>query len=112
MQKTAIWDAGPVDDKVTQQFPLEPVCVFLERNKLTSDKGEALSCWVNRQIVRKIYHERDILYVHTFDKVDWECVDSSLRCTPRMFQIWACKQVMGIAPANANIPWDKTITKL
>ncbi len=29
-----------------------------------------------------------------------------------MFQIRACKQVMGIAPANANIPWDKTINKL
>jgi hypothetical protein len=29
-----------------------------------------------------------------------------------MFQIWACKQVMGIAPANAIIPWDKTINKL
>jgi hypothetical protein len=29
-----------------------------------------------------------------------------------MFQIWTCKQVMGIAPANANIPWDKTINKL
>jgi hypothetical protein len=110
--KTAIWDAGPVDDKITRGFPLEPVCVFLGRNKLTSDKGEALSFWVNRQIARKIYHELDILYVHSFDKVDWECVHSSLQRTPRMFQIWACKQVMGIAPANANIPWDKTINKL
>jgi hypothetical protein len=32
--------------------------------------------------------------------------------TPRMFQIWVCKQVMGISPANANIPWDKTIDPL
>jgi hypothetical protein len=29
-----------------------------------------------------------------------------------MFQIWACKQVIGIAPANANISWDKTINPL
>jgi hypothetical protein len=58
--KTAIWNAGPVDDKVTRRFPLEPVCVFLGRNKLTSDKREALSFWVKRQIARKIYHELDI----------------------------------------------------
>jgi hypothetical protein len=88
--KMAIWDAGPVDDEVTRQFPLEPVCVLLGRNELTSDKGGALSFWVNRQIGRKIYHELDILYAHTFDKVDWECVHSSLQYTPRMFQIRAC----------------------
>jgi hypothetical protein len=40
--------------------------------------------------------------------VDWECVHSSLWHNPRMFQIWVCKQVMRIAPANANFPWDKT----
>jgi hypothetical protein len=67
--KKAIWDAGPVDDKVTRQFLLETVCVFLGRNKLASDKGEALSFWVNRQIARKFYHEWDILYAHTLNKV-------------------------------------------
>jgi hypothetical protein len=104
--KKAIWDAGPVDDKITHPFPLEPVCIFLGKNKLTSDKGDALKFWVSRQIARKIFHEPDILYVHTFNKVDWECVHSSLWCTPRMFQIWVCKQVMGIIPANAHVPWD------
>jgi hypothetical protein len=29
-----------------------------------------------------------------------------------MFQIWACKQVMNIAPANANIPWDNSVNPL
>ncbi len=76
------------------------------------DKGDALKFWVNRQIARKVVHKFDILYAHTFDKVDWEGVHSSLWRTPRMFQIWECKQVMGIAPANANIPWDKTIDPL
>jgi hypothetical protein len=28
-----------------------------------------------------------------------------------MFQIWACKQVMDLAPANGNKPWDKTNLK-
>jgi hypothetical protein len=26
-----------------------------------------------------------------------------------MFQMWACKQVMNLAPANGNMPWDKSV---
>jgi hypothetical protein len=110
--KKAIWDTGPADDEITQWFLLEPVCVLLGRNKLTLHKGEALSFWVNRQIARKTFHKLNVLHAHIFDKADWECVHSSLWHTPRMFQIWACKQVMGIAPANVYIPWDKTINPL
>ncbi len=29
-----------------------------------------------------------------------------------MFQIWACKQVMGIAPANGNRIWEKDLDPL
>jgi hypothetical protein len=25
-----------------------------------------------------------------------------------MFQVWACKQVMNLSPANGNKPWDKS----
>ncbi len=29
---------------------------------------------------------------------------------PRMFQVWACKQVMGIANTNATVnKWDKEV---
>ena len=29
-----------------------------------------------------------------------------------MFQIWACKQVMDIAPANGNRPWEQGLCPL
>jgi hypothetical protein len=29
-----------------------------------------------------------------------------------MFPIWACKQVMNIAPANGNCPWEKDLCPL
>jgi hypothetical protein len=29
-----------------------------------------------------------------------------------MFQIWACKQVMDIAPANGNRPWERGLCPL
>ena len=38
-------------------------------------------------------------------------VSKTLREVPRMFQIWAYKQVMDLAPANGNKPWDKTNLK-
>jgi hypothetical protein len=110
--KKAIWEADPVDEEITQRFPLEPVCVFLGKNKLTSDKGDALKAWVNKKLSKECFYERDILYAQAFDKVDWESVHSSLWRVPRLFQIWACKQVMGIPPDNGNIPWDKTINPL
>jgi hypothetical protein len=35
--KKAIWEAGLVDEEITQCFPLELDCIFLGKNKLTSD---------------------------------------------------------------------------
>jgi hypothetical protein len=110
--KKAIWEAGLVDEEITQRFPLEPVCIFLGKNKLTSDKGDALRFWVNRKLAKEWFYEHNILYAQAFDKVDWESVHSSLWRVPWLFQIWECKQVMGISPANGNIPWDKTIDPL
>ncbi len=31
---------------------------------------------------------------------------------PRMFQIWAMKHVMNIAPVNGNRPWERTLCPL
>jgi hypothetical protein len=47
--KKAIWESTPDPDRPTQRFPLEPICVFLGKNKLTSDKGAKLKFWVQRQ---------------------------------------------------------------
>ncbi len=85
-----------------KRFPLEPICVILGNNKVTSDKGERVRFWVHWQIERACFHELGILNGHQFDLVDWTMVHTALRWVPRMFQIWACKQVMDIAPANGN----------
>ena len=102
--KKAIWESDLNPDGPTRRFPLEPICVFLGRNKLTSDKGDALRFWVQKQLARSRFHTADILYGQQFDSVDWEMVHEALNRVPRMFQIWACKQVMNIAPTNGNRP--------
>ena len=40
-----------------------------------------------------------------FDYVDWEMVYDFLRKVPRLFQVWACKQVMGIA---GTMEWERS----
>ncbi len=35
--KKAIWETTPDPESPTRQFPLKPICVFLCKNKLTSD---------------------------------------------------------------------------
>ena len=37
-----------------------------------------------------------------FEQVDWPMVHETLHKVPRMFQVWDCKQVMGIAGTNFN----------
>ena len=112
LAKTAILQAPEDHSKQTKCFPLEPVCVFLGKNKVTSDKGERVRFWVQRQMARTRFHEAKILFTHSFDLVDWDMVYSALRRVPRMFQIWACKQVMDIAPANGNRPWERSLCPL
>jgi hypothetical protein len=85
--KKAIWEVGLVDEGITQHFSLEPICIFLGKNKLASDKGDALRFCVNRKLARECFYDRNILYAQTFDNVDWESVHLSLWPVPRLFQI-------------------------
>jgi hypothetical protein len=48
--KKAIWDKEHNLEAPTRCFPLELLCIFLGRNKLTLDKGEKLRFWVQMQI--------------------------------------------------------------
>ncbi len=55
--KKAIWEQDREKMRDTPQFPLEPVCVMLGGNKLTSDRGAELKFWIHRQLAREFFHE-------------------------------------------------------
>ncbi len=112
LAKKAIYEAQEPQGTPTGRFPLEPICVFLGRNKLTSNKGEKLRFWVQKQLARSRFHDASILFADKFDKVDWEIIHFTLHRVPRMFQIWACKQIMDIAPANRNKPGERSLCPL
>ena len=43
-----------------------------------------------------------------FDYMDWEMVHEKLQDVPRLFQLWALKQVMGV---TGTMEWDKTVVR-
>jgi hypothetical protein len=94
LAKRAIYGAQTPQEAPTRWFPLEPICIFLGRSKLTSNKGERLRFWVHKQLAWSWIHDVSILFADQFNKVDWDMIHIALRRVPRMFQIWACKQTM------------------
>jgi hypothetical protein len=46
------------------------------------------------------------MFTDAFDEVDWPNVHRMLNEeVPRLFQVWACKQVMDISATNKNLRW-------
>ena len=80
-----------------QPLPLEAVTVHVGKNKVTSNSGARVRFWAHKDLARAFFSERKILFPQEFDLADWEMVHSALNFVPRLFQIWICKQVMGIA---------------
>jgi hypothetical protein len=64
-----------------------------------------LRYWAHRSLAKERFYQLDIMYSQQFELVDWEMVHSQLNSIPKLFQLWACKQVMGI---SGTMEWDKT----
>jgi hypothetical protein len=85
-------------------FPLEPICMFVEDTKMTSDTGAHIRYAAGRQVARLFFHKTSRMFTDAFDEVDWPQVHRTLtKEVPRLFQVWACKQVMNIAATNKNL---------
>ena len=55
-------------------------------------------------MARSFFHETLGMFTNTFDEVAWPHVHRTLNEeVPRLFQVWACKQVMDISATNKNL---------
>ncbi len=77
-------------------FPLESVGVFVGTKKMTSDTGADIQFWAHRKLAKNFYRDQKILTNTQFECIDWESVHRTLHNLPRLFQIWAAKQVLGV----------------
>lgn len=98
--KNEIWKLDVDKLPYQEPFPLEPICMFVGREKMTSDTGEYLRFHAHRKLAKEFFYDYEVLWAEQFEEVDWTHVYATLHEVPRMFQIWACKQVMNIAGTN------------
>jgi hypothetical protein len=77
-------------------FPLELVGVFVGTKKMTLDTGADIQFWAHRKLAKNFYCDQKILTNTQFECIDWESVHRTLHNLPRLFQIWAAKQVLGV----------------
>ena len=103
--KRVLLEIQPMNEPRQQAFPLEPVCAFAGSTKLTANTSKFLRYWAHRQLAKERFHQLDIMHPQKFELVDWEMVHLQLSSVPKLFQLWACKQVTGIA---GTMEWDKT----
>jgi hypothetical protein len=101
----AILRSHDVTDLPQQEaFPLESICMFVDGTKMTSDTGAHIWYAAGWQVARSFFHQTSRMFTDAFDKVDWPHVHRTLHEeVPRLFQVWACKQVMNIAAMNKNL---------
>ncbi len=64
-------------------------------------------------MARQALSDMNVLHTVQFDEIAWESVHSALHTVPRLFQVWACKQVLDIASTNQIVSkWDRAVNPL
>jgi hypothetical protein len=98
--KRILLDLCPLDIPQQKRLPLEAVSVWAGKEKISTDQAHRLRYYAHRQLAREEFAAAKVLTNHQFEKVDWEMVHQTLNSVPRMFQIFACKQVFDVAGTN------------
>lgn len=110
--KREILEADVTELPAQRRFPLEPICCFIGKEKITSDTGPQLRFLVHRQKARMVFDRCQVLNSEQFDLVAWKYVHAALEEVPRCFQLWACKQVFNIAATNGlRSRWTEGLSK-
>jgi hypothetical protein len=94
-----------------QELPLEPLVLFVGGEKVTTESSSLIRFEAHKKEARSIFHERKVLDPLAFDEVAWRHVHRTMHDLPRMFRIFACKQVFGISAVNHFVnKRDKTVS--
>ena len=94
-------------DEIPAIFPREPVSLVIGNQKITSNSCSSLRFHAHRQEAKSIYSKMKILSPDQFEEVDWEAVHSALHKVPKMFQLFAGKQVFNVSAVLGNLSKQK-----
>ena len=111
--KRQITELDPTATLRQHRFPLEPIVCFAGARKLTASMGKFMRFYAHKCLARTSLADMQVITARQFDEVAWFHVTAALEEVPRMFQIWACKQVLGIASTNGWVSkWDPSVDEL
>jgi hypothetical protein len=77
---------------------------------MTPDKGHHIRYHAHHHLARGGFAAAGVLT--NFDLVNWQMVHNTLSTVPRMFQVWACKQVWSISLTNHELLHWTTMSPL
>ena len=98
--KSVIWGMEGHQLPPQEVFPLESVSVFIGNEKMTSDTGSEIRFWAHKQLAEAVFFKLKIMDPMQFKQVAWRFVYETLHEVPRLFQLWAAKQVTDLAGTN------------
>ena len=93
-------------------LPHEKVMMIVENIKATSNTDETLRFAAHKQEARSLLDKLQLLPKTHFEEVAWKEVHSTLHTLPKMFQLFAGKQVFGVSAVLANLSKQKEYAHL
>ena len=74
---------------------------------MTAGSEDSIVFWCNKALARRTLSDPKVKWINEeqFDEIYWPACYSALSATKRMFQLFACKQTMGIAGCNNNLAY-------
>jgi hypothetical protein len=79
---------------------------------MTSDTGHHIRYHAHHHLAQGEFAAAGVLTNTQFDLIDRQMVHNTLATVPRMFQVWACKQVWRISPTNHKLSCWMTTSPL
>jgi hypothetical protein len=104
--KAILWDINQSFQPRQEIFPLDAASVFVGSTKVTTDGIDILQYWAHRHLAKERLLSMKILNKKAFKMMDWKIVYNTHKAVPKLFQMWACRQVMGV---TGTMEWDKTV---
>ena len=85
--KNVIWGIKGLHLPDQEIFPLEPVAIIVENEKMTSNTGDSLWFWFYQQLVKELLFKLGILTPLGFKEVSWRLVYDTFHEVTRLSQL-------------------------
>jgi len=84
-------------------LPLKPASLIIGNMKVTSETSNLICYTAHKQEAKEVFDNLKVLLYDQFEGVDWPWVHHAFHQCPKMFQLFASKQVFNVAAVLGNL---------